>query len=105
MIKLNTNIEIITTTPVKDSEGFVTKGDTVLASILAYFEQKNATEKWANMAQFSTATAMFKFRKIPGVAVDATMEILCNGKRYNILSVEDNRMYITAIAEGVKPSG
>ena len=107
-IKLNTQIEIISTTPTKDSEGFVTKGDTVIAAVRAYFEPKNSTEKWANMAAFSTATALFRFRAIPGVKVDTSMVIACNGERYNILSVEDVRqkgMYLEILGERVIPSG
>jgi SPP1 family predicted phage head-tail adaptor len=103
-IKLNTFIDIISTKPVKDSEGFATKGDTVLASVRAYFEPKNSTEKWANMAQFSEATAIFKFRKIPGLNVTSDMVIVCDSGRYEILSVEDVRQkgtYIEAIAKAV----
>ena len=107
-IKLNTFIQIISTTPTKDSEGFVTKGDSVIASVRAYFEPKNSTEKWANMAAFSTATALFRFRTIPGVKIDTAMVIACNGERYNILSVEDVRqkgLYIEVLAKAVSGSG
>ena len=75
LANMNTKIDIISTTPAKDAEGFVTKGDRVLASVRAYKEIKNATEKWANMAQFATATAIFRFRKIPGVDVNVTHTI------------------------------
>jgi len=87
--RMNTNIDIITTSPVKDPEGFVTKGDRVLASVRAYKEDRHGSERWANMASFSTATALFRFRKIPGLIVDTTMSILCNGTRYRIISAED----------------
>jgi SPP1 family predicted phage head-tail adaptor len=103
-IKLKTFIDIISTKPVKDAEGFATKGDTVLASVLAYFEPKNSTEKWANMAQFSEATAIFKFRKIPDLKVTPEMVIVCDSGRYEILSVEDVRqkgMYLEIIAKAV----
>ena len=36
--RMNTFIEIISTTPTKDVEGFVTTGDTVLANVRAYFD-------------------------------------------------------------------
>ncbi len=75
--KMNAFIDIISTTPIKDAEGFATTGDIVLASVRAYKEERHGTEKWANMAAFSTATALFRFRKIPGLDVDATLYIVC----------------------------
>ncbi len=98
--KMNTPIEIVSTAPVKDAEGFVTTGDTVLANVRAYFEPKNATEKWRNNAAFSEASALFRFRAIPGVAVDPTIYIICAGDRYRVISAEDVRgsgMYIEAL--------
>ena len=89
--RMNTPIEIISTTPIKDAEGFVTTGDTVLANVRAYFEPKNATEKWRNNAAFSEASALFRFRAIPGVTVDPTIYIICGGDRYRIISAEDVR--------------
>jgi head-tail adaptor len=106
--KMNTFIDIISTQPVKDSEGFVTKGDTVLASVRAYKENKHGSERWANMAAFSEATALFRFRKIPGVTVDATLVITDADGRYNIVNADDVRgrgMYVEVLAEEVKPSG
>ena len=106
--KMNTNIDIISTIPTKDAEGFVTTGNTVLVSVRAYKEIKNATEKWANMAQFATATAIFRFRKIPGVDVNTTHIIIDADGRYKILSVDGLQgrgMYIEAIAEKTEGSG
>ena len=106
--KLNTIISLVSTVPVKDAEGFVTKGDNIIASVRAYFEPKNGTQKWANMAQFSTATALFRFRAIPGVNIDASLYIMCNDDKYRIVSAEDVRgrgMYIEALAEKVVPNG
>ena len=105
--KMNKSIEILTTVPTKDSEGFASPGDTVLATVRAYKEDKNSTEKWANRAVFAEATALFRFRTIPGLTVDTTMIILCGVQRYNILSVEDVRgrgMYIEVIAKAVNVS-
>jgi head-tail adaptor len=106
-IKLNTNISIITTAPTKDAEGFVTHGDTILTTVRAYFEPKNSTEKWANMAAFSTANALFRFRKLPGVDINPSLYITCDSGRYQIISAEDVRgrgMYIEVLAEKVKGS-
>ena len=100
--KMNKQIEIVTTSPTKDAEGFTVKGDTVLANIRAYFELKNSTEKWRNNAVFAEANALFRFRTIPGLTVTTDMFILCGGERYRILSVEDVRgrgMYMEVLAD------
>lgn len=99
--KMNTPIDILTTAPVKDPEGFVTTGDVVLASVRAYFEQKNSTEKWRNMAQGSEVDALFRLRAIPSLILSTRHTILCGGKRYNIHSVEDVKgrgMYLEVLA-------
>lgn len=44
--KMNQRIQIVKTVNQKDSAGFVTKQDEVLASVRTYKEEKNATEKW-----------------------------------------------------------
>ena len=100
--KMNTFINIVSTAPTKDAEGFVTRGDNVAASVRAYKEERHGTEKWANMAAFSTATALFRFRKIPGLTVDTTFAIVCEDSRYRIVSAEDVRgrgMYVEVLAE------
>ncbi len=105
--RMNTFIEIISTTPTKDAEGFAATGDTVLANVRAYFEPKNATEKWRGNAAFSEATALFRFRAIPGVVVDSTLYILCNADRYRVISAENVRgrgMYIEALCARVDGS-
>jgi len=102
--KMNSFIEIISTVPVKDAEGFAARGDTVLASVRAYTENRRGNEKWANMAAFSEASSLFRFRKIPGLEVTAQRVIVCEGGRYNILSVEDVRgrgMYLEVLAKKV----
>ena len=106
--KMNEFIDIISTEPVKDAEGFVTTGDNILASVRAYKEEQHGNEKWANRAAFSTATALFRFRKIPSVEITTLLVIACFGGRYNIVSVEDVKgrgMYIEVLAERVIASG
>ena len=100
--KINTFIDIISVAPKKDTEGFVTTGDNILASVRAYIEERRGNEKWANMAAFSTANVLFRFRKIPGLTVDTTLFIVCENGRYRIISVENVRgrgMYIEVLAE------
>jgi len=104
---MNVRVDIILTNSFKDAEGFAVNADTTIASIRAYKEDKHGSERWANMAAFSSATTLFRFRKIPGVNVDTTMAIVCDGKRYNIISAEDvrgRRMYIEIFAERITPS-
>ena len=51
--KMRTFVDIISTNPVKDSEGFAEKGDVILASVRAYKEDRHGSETWANRAAFS----------------------------------------------------
>ena len=100
--KMNTAINIISTDPVKDADGFAVHGDNILASVRAYKEDRHGNEKWANMAAFSTATSLFRFRKIPGVDIVTSLYIMCAGTRYRIVSVEDVKgrgMYYEILAE------
>lgn len=106
--KMNTFIDIIETVTIKDSEGFSTEVDNIVASIKAYREGRHGTEIWANRAAFSEATDLFRFRCIPGVNVTTAMLIACEDGRFEITSVEDVKgrgMYIEVLAKEVKPSG
>lgn len=100
--KMNKFIEILTSAPTKDAEGFVTPGDTVLANVRAYREDRHGTERWANMTAFASATSLFRFRVIPGLVIDPSLFILCGGERFRILSAEDVKgrgMYVEVLAE------
>jgi head-tail adaptor len=105
--KMNTFIDIISTVPIKDDEGFVNTGDNILASVRAYKEERRGSEKWANMAAFSTATVLFRFRKISGLTVDTAMFITDSGGRYRIVSTDDVRgrgMYVEVLCEKLEGS-
>ena len=100
--KMNTPIDIISTAPAKDADGFATQGDHAIASIRAYKEDRHGDERWANMAAFSEATALFRFRKIPGVEITTSLFIVCGDERYRIISAENVRgrgMYVEVLAE------
>ncbi len=102
--KMNTRIDIISTEPVKDSEGFITTGDNIVASVRAYFEQKNSTEKWVNMSQNNSVNALFRLRNIPNIEITNKHIIVCDGKRYNIYSVENVKnksMYLEILAVSI----
>ena len=105
---MNTLIDIVSTAPVRDAEGFVTRGETVLASVRAYKEEQHGSERWANMAAFSEATVLFRFRGIPGLTVDTSHYITDADGRYNIIGAEDVKgrgMYVEVMAREVKPGG
>jgi head-tail adaptor len=100
--KMAEAIDIISTAPSKDAEGFAAAADAVVASTRAYKEERHGGERWANMAAFSEATVLFRFRAIPGVEVTAAHAIICSGRRYRIISADDVRgrgMYIEVTAE------
>ena len=100
--KMNAFIQILASAPTKDAEGFATQGERVLANVRAYKEDRHGNERWANMAAFSSASAMFRFRTISGLNVDTSLFILCNGERFRILSAENVKgrgMYLEILAE------
>lgn len=106
--KMDTFIDIIEIVTIKDSEGFSTEVDNIVASVRAYREGRHGTEKWANRAAFSEATDLFRFRRIPGVAVTTSMIIINEACRFEITSVEDVKgrgMYSEVLAKEVRPSG
>ena len=106
--KMNTFIDIIEKTTIKDSDGFSTERDNVLASVRAYREGRHGSEKWANRATFSEATDLFRFRFIPDITVTTSMVLVCDGGRFEITSGENVKgrgMYLEVLAKEVKPSG
>ena len=105
--KMNAFIDIVATEPVKDAEGFVSVGDTVLASVRAYKEDRHGNVQWANRAAFSSATALFRFRALPSIIIGPSMVIVCEDGRYVIDSVEDVKgrgMYIEVLASKSEPT-
>ena len=75
----------------KDADGFTVPREEPIASVRAYFEPKNTTEKWTNRAVLKEASALFRFRFLPNIRIDGTMVIDCLGARYNIISLENAR--------------
>ncbi len=102
--KMNTFIDIIETRKIKDSEGFTSTEDVVLASVRVYREGRHGSERWANLAAFSEATDLFRFRRIPGLTVTTEMVLVCDDGRFQITSVEDVKgrgMYVEVLAKKV----
>jgi len=101
-------IEIILPCVTTDTEGFFAKEDIVKANIRAYREGRHGSELWANRAVFSSATDLFRFRKIPNLTITTDMVIISNGQRFEITSVENIKgkgMYMEVLAKEIKPSG
>ena len=91
-----------------DDEGFSVQIEEPVAHTRAYREGRHGTERWANRAAFSEATDLFRFRKSPGIEITTTLQILCDGHHFDIISVEDVRgkgMYIEVLAKVVEPDG
>ena len=106
--KMNTFITIVEKQFTQDDEGFSTETDVTIAEVRAYREGRHGSEKWANMATYSTATDLFRFRVIPNVTVTTEMRILCDGHIFEITSVEAVKgrgMYLEVLGQEVKKSG
>lgn len=105
--KMNGFADIVKTRQVKDSEGFTHSEDEVLASVRVYWEGRHGSERWANLAAFSEATDLFRFRCIPGLTITTEHFLICDGERFNITSVENVKsrgMYIEVLAKKVTAS-
>lgn len=105
--RMNRRASIIEEIVDKNSEGFASKQDVTLASVPMYREGRHGSERWANLATFSEATDLFRFRAIPDVTVTTCQHILCDGERFDIISVENvggRGMYIEVLAKKVVSS-
>ena len=105
--KMNGFADIAKTKQVKDSEGFTHSEDEVLASVRVYREGRHGSQRWANLAAFSEATDLFRFRCIPGLTVTTDHFLICDGERFNITSVENVKghgMYIEVLAKKEVPT-
>lgn len=102
--KMNGFADIVITKRIKDSEGFSTTADEILASVRVYREGRHGSERWANLAVFSEATDLFRFRVIPGLTVTTDHILVCEDGRFEITSVEDVKgrgMYTEVLAKKV----
>ena len=91
--KMNTFLSIIEKQFTQDEDGFKTETDVTVAEVRAYREGRHGSEKWANMASFSTATDLFRFRVIPGVEITSVEDVKGRG------------MYLEVLGTEVKPGG
>ncbi len=100
--KMNKKARIVRLVETKDSEGFISKEEELVASIRCAIEGRHGSEKWANLASFSEATELFTFRKIPNVTISTDMFIVYDNIYYDILSSEaihGRGMYVEVLAK------
>lgn len=102
--KMNGFADIIREVNTKDSAGFSTTEDRVLASVRVYQEGRHGSTRWANLAAFSTATDLFRFRRIPDMEIKAGDFVVTKDGRFEITSVEDVKsrgLYTEVLAKKV----
>ena len=103
---MNRMADIIAERTDNDSEGFATKSGATLAVVHAYREGRHGSYRWANLAAFSDATDLFRFRAIPELPVEPGMFILYGDERFLIVSVDNVKgrgMYTEVLARKVVP--
>ena len=86
---MNKKAKIIRVINSKDTEGFSIKTEEVIAEIRCYKEGRHGSERWANLASFSEATDLFRFRKIPGVKVTEEFFIIFEEEKYDTVQIGD----------------
>ena len=102
--KMNSFIDIVVLKKDKDAEGFATTVYDAVASVRAYREGRHGSQRWANLAAFSEATDLFRFRTIPGLTITTDHVIMTGGETFDITSVEDVKgrgMYVEVMAKKV----
>ena len=100
--KMNGFADIVRVVNTKDDEGFAHSEDSVLASVRIYREGRHGSMKWANLSAFSSATDLFRFRKIPSLEIYVGDYIVTTDGRFEITSVEDVKgrgMYTEVLAK------
>jgi len=100
--KMRDPIQTLRITHTKDADGFAVTSDQPIGNARAYFEQRHGNVRWANLARFSEATALFRLRVSPHFTIEPLHIIVCKGERYEVLSVETLRgMYLEILAREV----
>ena len=103
---MNTPIQILRPVYTKDADGFAITTAQPIKSTRAYFEQRHGNVRWANRSAFSEATALFRFRVIPGVSIEPLYIIESAAGRFEVLSVEViRRMYCEILCREVNAIG
>ncbi|NCC80536.1 MAG: head-tail adaptor protein [Clostridia bacterium] len=102
--KMNTFVEILEVTSQKDDEGFTRKDEKYLYKVRSYLEERHGSLKWANMAAYTKANAIFQLRKIPGFEIMPGMILRCDRGDFKVISVElIKSRYIELATEKIEP--
>lgn len=104
---MNKKASIVSIERTTDSEGFKSETVRVLAEVRVFVEGRHGSERWANLAAFSEATELFRFRRVPNLVITTKQYLLFEGNRYNILSAENVKgrgMYTEILAKRVEAS-
>ena len=91
----------------KDDEGFNKETENIIAATRCYREGRHGSKRWANLASFTDATDLFRFRVIPNITITADYVLDYEGERFEILSVENVKgrgMYLEVLARKIEGS-
>ena len=102
--KMNTFIEIGIFKKIKDDDGFASSVFETVAQVRAYREGRHGSQRWANLASFSEATDLFRFRAFPDILITTDYVLRCGDDTFDVTSVEDVKgrgMYIEVLAKKV----
>lgn len=103
--KMREIIEIYGKEIVTDAEGFTIVSNVLFTKVRGYREGRHGTERWANLAEFSETTDLFRIRKIPCMRVTVDNVLKCGEDWFEITSVEDVKgkgMYMEILAKKVE---
>lgn len=106
--KMNGFLTILKKEYKTDDEGFRTESEDVVAQVRCYREGRHGSYRWANLAAFSEATDLFRFRTIPHFRFSTDFILIYNGERFKPLSVEDvkgRRLYVEVLAKRMVSTG
>lgn len=95
-------VAIIRREYLKDSEGFPVTQDYLLGVEPAQIDRRAVTDRWLNNAMLQDASAIVRIR-MPRYSVTTDNVMVIQGRRYNILSVENvhsrNRWLVLTVRE------
>lgn len=104
--QMRTLVDLIAPITTTDAAGFETTRDEIIATCRADIDTRHATAVWVNRAAYTQATDNFRIRAIPGVTVDASMELSCDRGRFIIDTVENiGGRYLEILAHQCAPEG
>lgn len=102
--KMNGFLTILQKVYKTDDEGFRKEAEDVVVQVRCYREGRHGSYRWANLAAFSEATDLFRFRCVPHFHFNTDYILVYNGERFMPLSVEDVKgrgMYVEVLAKKV----